>query len=1348
MGGDPGDATSVGSIFQGGYEILTPLGSGSFGDVFRARQLSTGQDVAIKILRRRPDAAPGVRDEVERFRREMRLCARLSHPNIVRLIDSGETARGMLYAVFEYVPGETLRHLLDQEGKLSLPESVHLMTQVLDALSAAHASGVVHRDLKPENVMITKTGARRNALVLDFGLGGLTGDAGTWTLPRLTATHELMGTPCYAAPEQLRGEPPTTRSDLYSWGLTLLECLTGEVAVSGRSAHEVIYKQLGPDPVPIPAQLREHRLGRILEVVTAKPVEKREATVEGLLDALAHAETGLTGVVKPESAAPVTEGQKRQLTIVSCRIELARADRQELDFEEVDEVLHAQHAFVGEVAGRHAGRIASVLADRILLAFGYPKAQEDDARRAARAALEIVAGVGQSSARLEADRGLRLDVRAGIHTGLVVARELRHAGRLELSDLVGLTPQLAIRVEERAAPGEVLASAASVRLARGDIDAEPAGSLADRTGGVELPVYRLQRDQRFGRERQTIPWVQETPLVGRAGEVRQVVGLWQQVEGGTSRVVLVKGEPGIGKSRLVRELRRRIPSEAWLEARCTVEHQNTPLQPFADLLLSLGEPIEPLLVRVGLDVAETLPLVASLLGFPPDDRFPPPALLPDRRRELTLNAILALLLRLSHALPRALVLEDMQWADPTSLELATMLVQESCAAEAVAGDRPPRLLIVFTARTEFEQPWPAADVSVVQPSRLSRSGIEEMVQAALSSGRPLPGALLDVVVKHADGVPLFVEEVTRVLLESGSAWDNETSARDDYRFEIPTTLRELLAERIDRLSASARDTVQLAAVLGREFRYELLSAVARTDESLLRGDVRELLTAGLLHSRPSAPSETYVFKHALVRDAAYDSLVRGVRQALHARVANTLRERFPDATAHQPGILALHFEYGGDGSTAADYWQQAGDRAFRRAAYTEAIQQLERGLRLVETADDSPRRRARELELLVSLGTVQLSTKGMAAPEVEQLFARAQTLCEGVGGMISLKVLAGIASVLLARGDRRFEDLIPHLETLIHHSELASRITGHVSLATYFYFLGRYADTREHALAAKRLYRTETFQEFAREYGYDGGLHAFAYHCMCLWLLGYPEQAEASWQEMFAIAERSRNPYSMGMALAWGALLYHELGQPDPTGELAERLVSLANEQRLIMWLPAALVTRGGALLQRGHPEDAIGWIRQGADLYRMMGVRISYAPFLMYLAAAYRDAGMLAEGLAAVEESLSIARETFARYHEPELLRLRGELLYRAGDVEGAQASLRAALDIARRDQGKAYELRAATSLAVVLREVGRSDEARSLLAPVHGWFTEGSGWVDLRRAAALLAEMGSPSGASAAPP
>src|SRR5438094_2061286 len=1232
MGGDPGDATSVGSIFQGGYEILTPLGSGSFGDVFRARQLSTGQDVAIKILRRRPDAAPGVRDEVERFRREMRLWPRLSHPNIVRLIDSGETARGMLYAVFEYVPGETLRHLLDQEGKLSLPESVHLMTQVLDALSAAHASGVVHRDLKPENVMITKTGARRNALVLDFGLGGLTGDAGTWTLPRLTATHELMGTPCYAAPEQLRGEPPTTRSDLYSWGLTLLECLTGEVAVSGRSAHEVIYKQLGPDPVPIPAQLREHRLGRILEVVTAKPVEKREATVEGLLDALAHAETGLTGVVKPESAAPVTEGQKRQLTIVSCRIELARADRQELDFEEVDEVLHAQHAFVGEVAGRHAGRIASVLADRILLAFGYPKAQEDDARRAARAALEIVAGVGQSSARLEADRGLRLDVRAGIHTGLVVARELRHAGRLELSDLVGLTPQLAIRVEERAAPGEVLASAASVRLARGDIDAEPAGSLADRTGGVELPVYRLQRDQRFGRERQTIPWVQETPLVGRAGEVRQVVGLWQQVEGGTSRVVLVKGEPGIGKSRLVRELRRRIPSEAWLEARCTVEHQNTPLQPFADLLLSLGEPIEPLLVRVGLDVAETLPLVASLLGFPPDDRFPPPALLPDRRRELTLNAILALLLRLSHALPRALVLEDMQWADPTSLELATMLVQESCAAEAVAGDRPPRLLIVFTARTEFEQPWPAADVSVVQPSRLSRSGIEEMVQAALSSGRPLPGALLDVVVKHADGVPLFVEEVTRVLLESGSAWDNETSARDDYRFEIPTTLRELLAERIDRLSASARDTVQLAAVLGREFRYELLSAVARTDESLLRGDVRELLTAGLLHSRPSAPSETYVFKHALVRDAAYDSLVRGVRQ--------------------------------------------------------------------------------------------------------------------GVGGMISLKVLAGIASVLLARGDRRFEDLIPHLETLIHHSELASRITGHVSLATYFYFLGRYADTREHALAAKRLYRTETFQEFAREYGYDGGLHAFAYHCMCLWLLGYPEQAEASWQEMFAIAERSRNPYSMGMALAWGALLYHELGQPDRTGELAERLVSLANEQRLIMWLPATLVTRGGALLQRGHPEDAIGWIRQGADLYRMMGVRISYAPFLMYLAAAYRDAGMLAEGLAAVEESLSIARETFARHHEPELLRLRGELLYRAGDVEGAQASLRAALDIARRDQGKAYELRAATSLAVVLREVGRSDEARSLLAPVHGWFTEGSGWVDLRRAAALLAEMGSPSGASAAPP
>src|SRR5438876_2498218 len=475
---------TIGSIFQGGYEIVSQLGAGRFGWVYKARQLSTGQDVAIKILRLLlDDTAADVENQSARFRREMRLCAGLSHPNIVKLIDSGEADDGMLYAVFEHVPGTTLREVLAAEGKLSVPDTIHLMMQVLDALACAHARGVVHRDLKPDNIMVTRTGVRRNALVLDFGLGGFTQEAESWALPRITQTHEMMGTPCYAAPEQLRGEPPTTRSDLYSWGLIFLECLTGELAVGGGSGPDVIMRQLGPEPVPIPAWLCKQRLGRLLAIVTAKLVEKRDVTIEGLLEALGTIQVSERPPA-PEAARPgaLPEGERRQLTVVSCRLTVAPREGRALDLEEVDEVLHAQHAVYGELAASSGGQMAGVLADRVLLVFGYPRTREDDARRAARTALAVAAEAARAATRLADEQGLRLEVRIGVHTGLVVVRELRQATYQGLYDLVGLTPQVAARLDEQAEPGQVLVSGDTQRLLRGEVAVEPAGEIQSWEG--------------------------------------------------------------------------------------------------------------------------------------------------------------------------------------------------------------------------------------------------------------------------------------------------------------------------------------------------------------------------------------------------------------------------------------------------------------------------------------------------------------------------------------------------------------------------------------------------------------------------------------------------------------------------------------------------------------------------------------------------------------------------------------------------------------------------------------------------------------------------------------------------
>jgi TOMM system kinase/cyclase fusion protein len=1326
---------SLGSIFQGGYEILSELGAGTFGRVYKARQLSTSQSVAVKILRlQRGEPNVDSQSQIERFRREMRLCGELSHPNIVRLIDSGESDEGILYAVFEFVPGSTLKAILAAEGKLSYGETVHLMSQVLDALSCAHARGVVHRDLKPENIMVTKTGTRRNALVLDFGLGGLTGDAGTLQLPQITMTPQVMGTPSYAAPEQLRGERASTRSDLYSWGLVFLECLTGELAVDGATVQEIIFKQLGPEPIHIPTWLRKHRLGGVLQAVTAKQVEKRDVTIEGLFQALSltDREDLPDGQASAQTRA-LAEGERRQVTLVCCRLLATRLQGDALDVEELDELLHAEQAICAELAARGGGHLAGAMADRFLLAFGYPQAHEDDARRAARAALQIAAEMERSNARLQAERELRLEARIGIHTGIVIARELRRASRFVVDDLAGLTPQVAFGLEELAGPGEVLASLPTQRLLRGEIGSVAAGELKLAGLSESFPVFRLTGPQRQPAALDTIPLVRETPLVGRANQLRELVAAWRQAQAGRARVVFIRGEPGIGKSRLLRELRREVEAGGWLECRCLEENQGTPLRPVVDLLSRIDEPIESLLSRNGFDLAETLPLFTDLLS---QFAAEPPAILPysrERQKELTLNALVALLFKMAEAQPRILAIEDLHWADPTTLELTTLLVQEARGAETLEGQPGARLCALFTARPEFDPPWAPVDTTVIQPPRLGREEIEEMITAGLAREQSLSRATIDEIIRRADGIPLFVEEVTRVLIEAAAP----AAARPKSGAPmIPSTLRDLLTARLDALSPGAKETAQLASVLGREFRYEVLKAASRKDEPALREDLRDLSQAGMVFHRRSVRSETYVFKHVLVCDTAYDSLMRSARQDLHRRVASVLKQRFPEVEQHRPELLAQHFEGAGDVDAAVDYYHRAGSRAMRRGAYVEAARQLGHGLELLRAQSESPDRRQLELEVLTTLGTVQFSTRGFGSDDVERTFSRARALGEQLGGEVSPKVLTGIMGVYFTRSDRESTAaLLPIFEQLAERSDPVAAITGHATLGLAALFEGDLETARERLTVARRYYGTEEFQTFARAWGYDGGMLVYAWQTIALWQLGYPDQAEALRREMMSIAEATKEPYSLLIALSFGTTLTDYRGDDAATLELAARLMQLSSEQRLYAWLASAMVAQGGALLRGGDAEAAIAQIRQGLDLFRAAGVLLSYSWFLPDLAAAYAAAGKVGEGLAIVDEGLSRCERELLRFHEPELWRVKGELELRQGDATAAEASFRRALEIARRRRAKSFELRAAMGLSRLLRQQGRAEEACSSLRGLYRGFTEGFETRDLREARALLA-------------
>ncbi|HLY37790.1 MAG TPA: TOMM system kinase/cyclase fusion protein, partial [Candidatus Binatia bacterium] len=1149
-------ALAIGAVFQGGYEILSRLGAGRFGWVFRARQLSTGQDVAIKILRTLPtDSVADIENQTARFRREMRLCAGLSHPSIVRLIDSGETADGMLYAVFEYVPGTTLREVLEAEGKLDVWEAIDLMSEVLDALACAHARGVVHRDLKPDNIMITKTGARRHALVLDFGLGGFAQEAEVWALPRLTATYEFMGTPCYAAPEQLRGEPPSTRSDLYSWGLVFLECLTGAIAVDGASGADVIWRQLGPEPIPIPEWLHKHRVGPVLEVVTAKQIEKRDVTIPGLLDALRAAQGGeSTSSVATHRPDTLPEGERRQLTVVSCGLPVSPLAGRALDLEEVDEIVHAQHAVIAELAARSGGQVAGVLADRVLVVFGYPRAQEDDARRAARTTLAIGAELRRVTSRLATERGLGLEFRIGVHTGLAVVRQLRQPANQAMCDLVGLTPQVATRVEQGAAAGEVVVTADTHRLLHGEFTAEPAGELRPWSGGEPIALFRLTGEhRRVGPD--TISWVRETPLVGRAAELNQLLDRWRQTRTGKAGAVLITGEPGIGKSRLVRELRRRVPPRSWLECRCVPESEHSPLRPIADLIASLPGPMDALLARYGFDVAETLPLFDAMLSAKPDGSPAFLKLTPERQKELTLEAIVALFVRIAEEEPIVLVLEDLHWADPTTLDLVGLLVREIQGA-GLQEIGAPRLCAVLTARPTFTPGWSTEGVGVVSLGRLGRDDVSEMVSAGVGGTGIVSPALIDRIVRHADGIPLFVEEVTRILLESADA----TPETDDAGIEIPSTLRDLLAARLDGLSASGRETVQLGAALGREFRYEVLRAVARKEESLLREDLRELTDAGLLYPRASARAERYVFKHALVRDAAYETMTRITRQTIHGRIAAVLRQRFPEVERDQPETIALHFERGGNVESAVAYWTRAGYQAMSRAAYVESIHHLERALKLMESIPDRARIRKEELDLVQTLGMGLLATQGYASPAVEQIFDRALKLCGELGSDVPpLRVLSGVWGVQLTRGSREATaELLPKFRKLAQGStDPAVLLAAHVTAGIRAFYTGDFAQAHDELERGAAYYSTAGVQRFIAEFGYDGGIYTYGYLVWTLWVLGHPDQAVAVRDRMMTLADESGHPYTLAVALAFSTNLAHDLRDPDTALHSTERAMEL-----------------------------------------------------------------------------------------------------------------------------------------------------------------------------------------------
>ena len=641
----------------------------------------------------------------------------------------------------------------------------------------------------------------------------------------------------------------------------------------------------------------------------------------------------------------------------------------QLDPEELREVVRAYQEVCAKVIARFEGHIAQYLGDGLLVYFGYPLAHEDDAQRAVRAGLGMVEALGQLNTRLGDERGIHLAVRLGIHTGLVVVGEVGGGTRQEQLAL-GETPNLAARLQGIAAPNTLVISAATLQLLGGFFAYQSLGTHPVKGIAQPLEVYQVLYESTARSRLEVAGSTGLTPLVGREQEVGLLRERWAQVKDGLGQVVLLSGEAGIGKSRLVQVLKEQVATEpqAWLTpCQCSPYHQNTALYPMIDLLERVAlrfereespqqklSKLEGFLVQYGLPLAETVPLLATLLSLPLTADYAPMAMAPAQQKQKTLQALLTILLRIAAQQPVLFVMEDLHWVDPTTLEFLTLLVDQGPTA---------RILALWTFRPDFSPPWTGrSHLTQVTLPRLPRQQATEMTDR-VAHGKALPAEVVEQVVAKTDGVPLFVEELTKMVLESGLLQERE----DRYELTgplpplaIPTTLHDSLMARLDRL-ATVKSLAQLGATLGREFSYELLQAVSPWDEGTLQRGLHQLVEAEFLYQRGLPPQATYLFKHALIQDAAYQSLLRSTRQQYHQRIAQVLEARFPELCETQPELLAQHYTEAGLMAQAIPYWQRAGQRAIERSAHLEAIAHLTKGLEVLRTLPDTPERAQQEL---------------------------------------------------------------------------------------------------------------------------------------------------------------------------------------------------------------------------------------------------------------------------------------------------------------------------------------------------------------------------------------------------
>jgi class 3 adenylate cyclase/tetratricopeptide (TPR) repeat protein len=1031
------------------------------------------------------------------------------------------------------------------------------------------------------------------------------------------------------------------------------------------------------------------------------------------------------------------EAEHRHITVLFCDLVDSTQLSETLEPEDLQIVITAYRDVCSAAIRRYGGWVARYMGDGVMAFFGWPHAHEDDAIRAVHAAIEAV------SAITKIPGPVTLAARVGVSSGPVVVGEIGNASDTSSIDAVGETPNIAARLQTLATPNTILISEATRRLLAGAFEYHDLGRHELKGITKRLQVYRVIGANSLTSRFDAAHTDSLTPLVGRSTELNMLLDRWQKSKEGDGQVLLLSGLPGVGKSRLIHELKVQVQTEPHflLNHQCSPYHSQSAFYPIIDQIeraaqIMPREPDDEKLEKLRAylpgalgGAADPVQLIATLLSLSKDGQTDFGKLTPQQVKNRTVSALVDIFLAFSSELPTLCIFEDVHWIDPSTLELLELAISRIDRA---------RVLLVISYRPDFRPTWfTRSNVTVHSLTRLSRSEVAGMVEAICLRERRMLQPILTQIIEKADGLPLFIEELTHSILSSmrNRIADSTTAPNSDQNaLKVPDTLYDALMERLDRVPQGRRLT-QTAAAIGREFSYELLSLALRIDENEMQLTLARLEDADIIYRVGISPQVLFAFKHALLRDAIYSSLLKSSRRQMHAELAAILETHFHSVVETQPEILAHHCSEAGSYELAVRYWHRAGQRALAHSANIEAIAHFRKALEALTALPDTSQRRTQEIELQLALGIPLIAVLGYAAEETREVFARARTLCLQVNSSDEyFQALFGLwgHSWMSGKNDEALSMANEFLSRAESSTQIVPLMVAHRVMGSTLLPIGQFQRSKQHFEESIALSKTADQQSLYSRYMVEPNTASLLLLSWDLWILGFPRQSLSRVMEALTLARELDHPYSVAFSHYMISVVHLLRGEPAEALSNAEASLEVSREQRFSLYALLSRISRGYALSGLGRPEEAKTEIRLGLDDMRSKGVGFMLPMMESWLADVLAQSGDNDAALSLVERSLVGLNDVTGRSWESELHLRKAQLLLALGPhrAREAQATLMKAIDVARLQGARSFELRVVASLASLLSSQGKNDEARSWLEPVYGWFAEGHDTQDLRHA------------------